>query len=485
VSEADLQHRRWQQVQELFAAVAELPPEERARHLGRHCADAAVRAEVESLLASDVAADGFLESAIAAGSALFEADRDPLARRARVGKYELAERIGAGGFGAVWRAEDPLLGRQVAIKSCTSEDPKLRQRFLREAQIAARLQHPHITTVFDFGQQDDVPYLVQELLPGEDLAQQIRRRPTTTLAARLDILVQVGAALAYAHRRGVLHRDVKPANVRILPEGTAKLMDFGIAKLVHDDSGSGSGLTSGGVAFGTIGYMSPEQLNGEPPDRRSDIFAFGVLAYELLTYEQPFGGSSFSEVSLKLLEKEPPPLRERCPECPRGLAALVERCLVKDPAGRWQSMEPVVEGLEAMLAAIAAGREPPELAELPPTAMPPVGPAATAPAKVTSSRRGNAMTPLPARKAVCLVAANVVALLTSGIALMTVILSGGSGFAAAGESDAAMLVFAVGIGLTLLLLSLAAVRGERPLSGYLSPITSLLLFVLVSYFLLD
>lgn len=346
---------RWQRVQELFSAAVELPPEARDQFLRASCEDASMRAEVEALLVSDRAGGGFVESAIAAGTALLDAERDPLSGRARVGKYELVQRIGSGGFGAVWRGRDPLLQRSVAIKCCTSRDAKLRQRFLREAQIVAALQHPHVTTVYDFGEQDGIPYLVQELLPGEDLTEVIRRRENRPLRDRLRILRQVASALAYAHGQGVLHRDVKPSNVRILPDGTAKLMDFGIAKLLHDDRG---GLTSDGVALGTIGYIAPEQLRGLPPDRRSDVFGFGVVAYELLSFERPFAGGSFSEVSLRLLSEPPPPLLERCPSCPPAVAALVERCLAKEPFQRWGGLEPVIDALDLILGALETGKEP-------------------------------------------------------------------------------------------------------------------------------
>ena len=364
----DSREALWAAIDELFANAADLPPAERARYLDRHCANAAVRHEVEGLLASDASAGGFLEDAIAAGTVLFEESRDPLSSRTQVGKYELLERIGTGGFGSVWRARDPTFDRLVAIKSCTHEDPRLRERFLREAKIAAALQHPHLTTVLDFGEHEGVPYLVQELLPGEDLAHQMLRRVPTTLVERVRILLQVASGLAHAHRQGVLHRDVKPGNVRILPDGTAKLMDFGVAKRVDDDSR----LTSEGVAVGTLGYMAPEQLESKPLDRRTDVFGFGVLAYELISYERAFGGGSFAQASKRLLEHTPPPLRKRRPDCPPALSTLVELCMQKRPAARWQSMEPVVEQLKAILGALEKERPPSPAEEVWQTTMIPV-----------------------------------------------------------------------------------------------------------------
>ncbi len=285
---------------------------------------------------------------------MLAAEPDPLEALGKVGKYEILGRIGEGGFGVVYKGRDAVLQRYVAVKTCSSSDEKLRRRFFREGQIAAGLQHTNITTVHDLGVERGVPYLVQEFLAGEDLNHMIARQEGLTVLRRLDILAQVARGLEYAHLQGVLHRDVKPANVRILPSGTVKIMDFGIAKLLHEVSD----VTTQGVTVGTVGYLAPEQLRGEELDRRTDIFSFGVLAYELLTYERPFKGSTFSEVSYRLLNEEPAALRDLAPIHSQAIAELANRCLAKDPAQRYASFGEIIAVLEPEIAALRSGAFP-------------------------------------------------------------------------------------------------------------------------------
>lgn len=273
---------------------------------------------------------------------------DPLEGRDRLGRYELIRRIGSGGVAVVYQGWDPeqeANAGDVAIKVCTSANPKLRRRFLLEAQIAAALQHPNITRILELGSEEGSPYLVQELLEGEDLSACIKRRDAMTLRERIAVLVQIARGLAHAHSQGVLHRDVKPRNVRVLPDGSVKLMDFGFAKLLDRDLN----LTTKGVAIGTIGYVSPEQFRGEQVDARTDVFSFGVLAYELLTGTRPFAGTSFPEVSRRLLEEDPRPIHELDPECDPRLSGLIAACLIKDRDRRLAGFEPILKELEALL----------------------------------------------------------------------------------------------------------------------------------------
>src|ERR1700688_223320 len=344
---------RWRRVQELFEGAADLRPSQQAAYLDAACAgEAGLRQEVEALLRSDAAAGSFIEHAIRRGSELLlVAEPDPLEAVGKIGKYEILGRIGEGGFGVVYKGRDAVLQRYVAVKTCSSSDEKLRRRFFREGQIAAGLQHPNITTVYDLGVERGVPYLVQELLPGEDLNHTIARHEGLTALRRLDILAQVARGLMYAHLQGVLHRDVQPANIRVLPSGAVKIMDFGIAKLLHEVSD----VTTQGVTVGTVGYLAPEQLRGEEVDRRTDIFAFGVLAYELLTYERPWKGSTFSEVSYRLLNEEPAALRDLAPIHSQAIAELANRCLAKDPAHRYESFGEIVAVLEPEIAALRSG----------------------------------------------------------------------------------------------------------------------------------
>ncbi|MBV8199734.1 MAG: serine/threonine protein kinase, partial [Acidobacteria bacterium] len=336
---------RWRRVQELFEAAADLRPSEQQAYLAKACAgDDGLRREVEALLRSDAEAGSFIEHAIRRSSdLLLAAEPDPLEALGKIGKYEILGRIGEGGFGIVYKGRDAVLQRYVAVKTCSSSDEKLRRRFFREGQIAAGLQHPNITTVYDLGVERGIPYLVQEFLAGEDLNHVIARQEGLTAQRRLDILVQVARGLEYAHLQGVLHRDIKPANIRILPPpGAVKIMDFGIAKLLHEVSD----VTTQGVTLGTVGYLAPEQLRGEAVDRRTDIFSFGVLVYELLSYRRPFPGSTFSEVSYRLLNEEPAPLHDLAPVHGRAITELAKRCLAKSPADRYESFAEIIAVLE-------------------------------------------------------------------------------------------------------------------------------------------
>jgi TonB family protein len=341
---------RWQRVQEIFNNAADLPESDQAAYLERAClGDAALRAAVERMLVADRASGDPIAAAVRNETVLLAGRADPLSGKGKVGKYEVLAPVGEGGFGVVYKGRDPMLQRFVAIKVCSSHDKKIRQRFFREAQIAAGLQHPNVVTIHDLGIQDGLPYLVQEYLEGEDLDRLIARGEKPSLARSLDILAQVAQGLAYAHGRGVLHRDVKPANVRLAVGGVVKLMDFGIARLLGDEVR----LTSQGQTLGTIGYLAPEQLRGEEPDRRSDIFSFGVLAFELLAGERPFAGETFTETALSLLQGEPPALARVAPDCPAPLAELVERCLAREPTARPETLDEVLAVLREL------GREPP------------------------------------------------------------------------------------------------------------------------------
>ncbi len=263
---------------------------------------------------------------------------------ATLAKYQILEKIGVGGFGVVYKAHDPFIKRNVAIKTCSAADPETRERFVREAEIAGNLHHRNIVTVYDFGFEGETPYLVQEYLGGEDLDRKIKRREFIPLPAKVLYLVQIARGLQYAHARGVIHRDIKPGNIRILDDDTAKIMDFGIARLARQQQP----VTQAGVTLGTAAYLAPEQIRGEPVDARTDIFSFGVLAYELLSFERPFHGAEISAVFFQILNEPPAPLVSRAPECPAELARIVERCLAKDPAQRYLASNDLLHDLEEL-----------------------------------------------------------------------------------------------------------------------------------------
>jgi predicted Ser/Thr protein kinase len=262
----------------------------------------------------------------------------------KLGKYEILEKIGVGGFGVVFKGYDPFIKRPVALKTCSVEDTETRERFRREAEIAGNLQHRNIVTVFEFGFEDGVPFLVQEYLSGEDLDRKIKRNEFVPLAEKILWLVQVARGLEFAHSRGIVHRDIKPANIRILDDGTAKIMDFGIARVAQQTSQ----LTQAGMTLGTAAYLAPEQIRGQRADARTDIFSFGVLAYELLAYERPFRAAEISAIFFKILNETPPSLALRVPDLPMELDRIVARCLAKDPARRYAPTGELVRALEKL-----------------------------------------------------------------------------------------------------------------------------------------
>ena len=302
-----------------------------------------------------------------------------------IGKYRIEEKIGGGGFGEVFKAYDPLIKRHVAIKTCASDDENVADRFYQEAEIGGNLHHRNITTVYDFGVHDGLPYLVQEYLSGEDLDVKIKRRDYLPYTEKLLYLLQIARGLAYAHAQGFIHRDVKPANVRVLEDGTAKIIDFGIAKLAQQESG----LTQTGMTLGTAAYLSPEQVRGDRVDARTDIFSFGILAYELLTYQRPFQGEQISTVIYNLLNHEPEPITAHWPGAPPEMVTLVDRCLRKDAGQRFADGAELVRELEK-LKKRGRGERPAESSAPRPIASPavPSAPPATAPLATAAAPAG-------------------------------------------------------------------------------------------------
>lgn len=264
----------------------------------------------------------------------------------KVGKYEIIEKVGVGGFGTVYRGRDPYIKRTVAIKTCQSDEDELRKRFFREAEFAGNLHHRNVTTIYDFGLTDEgLPYIVQEFLTGEDLDRKIKRKDDLPLAWRVRVLADICDGLHYAHASGIVHRDVKPSNIRILEDGTVKIMDFGIAKSMVTEST----LTQTGITLGTASYLAPEQIRGEPVDARTDIFSLGVLAYELFTYTRPFTGDHISTVLYKIMNECPPSPAEVDPGLPPEIVRVIERSLEKDRTNRFASCAEMKEHLLAVL----------------------------------------------------------------------------------------------------------------------------------------
>ncbi|MGE0454869.1 MAG: serine/threonine-protein kinase [Vicinamibacteria bacterium] len=249
-----------------------------------------------------------------------------------IGKYEILGRIGQGAMGEVFKARDTVLDRFVAIKTMSAgvlADVDLRERFLREARSAARLNHPNVVILHEFGEGNGQLFMAMELLEGEDLKQQLRRGKPDTLEAKLAVMEQILDGVAYAHSTGVIHRDLKPANIHVQRNGRVKVMDFGLARLGESE------MTRAGTVMGTPNYMSPEQVRGERVTPSSDVFALGAVFYELLGGRRAFNGETMHSVLYQVTDAEPTPLRELSPELPEILITFVETALAKGPAQRF------------------------------------------------------------------------------------------------------------------------------------------------------
>jgi tetratricopeptide (TPR) repeat protein/predicted Ser/Thr protein kinase len=262
-----------------------------------------------------------------------------------LGHYEVLEKLGEGGMGAVYRARDTKLGREVAVKVVggADADQAARARLVREARTASALNHPNICTIYEVGEAEGQTYIAMELVEGRPLG--------TNLPAEAVIRygVQIADALIHAHERGVVHRDLKSANVLVTREGRVKVLDFGLAKRV--DGGSEATLTQEGSVAGTLAYMAPEVLRGDPADQRSDLWALGVVLYEMVSGRRPFEGKTAYEVTSAILREAPPPLPEGVPP---GVRAVIEKCLAKEPGQRYQRAGEVRAALEAIERSSAA-----------------------------------------------------------------------------------------------------------------------------------
>ena len=343
---------RWARTKAVFLEALEYEEPERGAFVCRACGeDLALRAEVESLLASDRAASGFCEAPAAAVLAadvrgLREGRR--LQPGSRLGSYEIEAFIAAGGMGEVYRARHVLLDREVALKTVGqwNDDDAGKRRLVREARHAATLAHPSICAVHEVGEESGVPFIVMEFVAGRPLAEVVRdNRPS--LGRALDIAVQVADALDHAHGRGILHRDLKSSNVMVDASGHAVVLDFGLARRLREPGSEAqeSTLTAAGNLAGTLSYMAPEVLKGGRADARSDVWSLGVLLFELLSGELPFGGRTPAETSSAIVTDRPRAMR---PGVPLALRLVVERCLVKDPAARVQRASAVRDAIDAV-----------------------------------------------------------------------------------------------------------------------------------------
>ncbi|MFL6258819.1 MAG: protein kinase domain-containing protein [Thermoanaerobaculia bacterium] len=337
---------RWQRIEDLLDEMFERPASERHAFLDQACAgEPEIRAYLEALLKADEQAGDFLATPAHEAAAALLAD--PTGEAAlfvglELGPYRLIREIGAGGMGVVYEAEDSRLRRRVAVKLLLPEysrDRAAKERFLREARAASALDDPNICTIHDVGEHDSRLYIVMALYEGETLKERLARGPLPVAEAR-QVAVQVARALARAHEAGIVHRDIKPANVMLARRGDVKVLDFGIAKMKGDST-----LTRTGSSPGTPAYMSPEQARGEPVDGRTDLWALGVMLYEMLAGRRPFPGDDEGMILAAVRGREPEPLDRLRPEVPPELARTVEKALAKNPRERYANAAELLEDL--------------------------------------------------------------------------------------------------------------------------------------------
>jgi serine/threonine-protein kinase len=344
---------RFARLRELLLKVADLSENERKLFLEEACKDdPQLKAEIESLLSHDSDQREILEPAGMIPGSLRDlpqaSTEDSLIGRT-ISHYEILEKLGEGGMGAVYRGLDTTLRREIALKTLPdrfTQDPERVARLQREARALASLQHPNIASIFGFEEADGRHFLIMELVEGEDLARRLHGG-ALSVDESLETALQIAEGLEAAHEQGIVHRDLKPTNVRATPEGKVKILDFGLARAYQPESAAGkdtddspsfnTDITKSGMILGTAAYMSPDQARGKPVDWRADIWAFGCVLYEMLTGKRPFSGETASDTLAVILEREPD--WERLPKSlPRGIRQLLRRCLTKDVRNRLQAI---------------------------------------------------------------------------------------------------------------------------------------------------
>ena len=345
---------RWQRIKSVLQSALELQPHERSSFLDAECdGDDDLRTEVESLIASHEQASHFIEAPAYELMAESLRENDSIVGH-DVGPYRIIERVGAGGMGEVYVAEDGRLGRRVALKILLSHytrDDERVWRFQREARAASALNHPNILTIHEVGEFSDRYFIITELIEGSTLRKHIATNDVTCSEA-LDIAIQIASALGAAHAASIVHRDIKPENVMVRSDGIVKVLDFGLAKLTEPESngppGDESVNTQQGIVMGTSRYMSPEQARGLPVDGRTDIWSLGVVLYEMIDGRTPFDGATTSDVIACILHKEPSALSRHLPDIPIELDWILSKALRKDRDERYQTVRELVSDLKRL-----------------------------------------------------------------------------------------------------------------------------------------
>src|SRR5438874_6905009 len=347
-----------QTIEETFHAALDCDPDQLNAFLDTRCGgDKALRTKVEALLASHRKAETSVEISISAVAANIIGNRQPDSLIGEtIGHYRILKRIGAGGMGEVYLASDINAGRTAALKvlpAHLSSNVERLRRFEQEARAVAGLNHPNIMTIYEVGTDDSRRYIARELIEGETLHERLARGGVEIREA-IESAIQVASALAAAHSAGVVHRDIKPQNIMLRPDGYVKVLDFGIAKLAKREGPPGVLVeealrlveTNVGSILGTVSYMSPEQARGAPVDKRVDIWSLGVVVYEMITGHAPFTGDASREVMSSIIEKEPPPLAQYLKDVPSELQGIVTKALRKNAEERFQSANEVLEAFK-------------------------------------------------------------------------------------------------------------------------------------------
>jgi serine/threonine protein kinase len=291
----------------------------------------------------------------------------PVERGSSLGPYQIQFRLGSGGMGEVWRARDTRSGREVAIKVISEQavgDPDRLSRFVSEAKAAMALHHPNILTVHEIGESPAGPYIVMEFVDGGTVRSLLNdgRLP---VAQAVDIAMQAADGVASAHGAGIVHRDLKPDNLMITSGGVVKILDFGLARSLRPEDAADGGRTAAGMIVGTAAYVSPEQLRGEKATERSDVFALGVVLFEMATGENPFQRNNPIEMFSAILRDDPPPLTERAPDAPEELSRTVSRALAKRPADRYATAKELAADLRSVHAVTGVSARAEALSEPP------------------------------------------------------------------------------------------------------------------------